>query len=305
MDPQHPGDERLPDDRARAIWKRAARLQADAAERLEERSRTLARRSADALPDGYRVADIEAAAVEAGIAPEFVRLALAEAAGQARRGRQLSRRMDRAATRLLATERRSLEASRIILAPPGDVFEAMQRLLPQHPYRLELRDSIGQDPREGGVLIFGTPSHIGTSNEFALDMAYADLKELHFVLRPLRDGDREIACEVTVTSDLEHGRRLNLWVGGGVVSAGATGGGAALGAIAVAGGVATAVAALPVAAGVLVGGGLFAAAYRALYRWGIERGVKALDGLLQALDVNARTRGAFASPPPTQRNLTA
>lgn len=288
-------EERVPDERAQAIWRRAARLQADAAERLEERSRSLARRGAGSPPDGYSVIDVEAAAVEAGIAPEFVRLALAEDAMQVRR-RGLSPRLDRFVTRMLGSGQRTVEASRVILAPPGEVFDAMTRLFPQHPYRLELRDSIGENLQEGAVLVFATPPYIGTTpNEFALDMAYADMKELHVMLRPVREGERTLATEVTVTSDLEHGRRLNLFMGGGIIGAGAAGGGATAGAVV---GTVLGIGALPVAAGVVAGGGLFTVAYRALYRWGISRGAKALERLLAALDVNARTRGAFATPSP-------
>ncbi len=283
------------EERARAIWKRAAQLQAEAAQRLEERSRSLA--GGEIAPaDGYRIQDVEAAAVEAGIAPEFVRLALAEESDQTRRSRPLPRRLDRAATRLLGTERRSIEVTRIISAQPHAVFEAMQRLFPQRPYLLELRDSMGADPLEGGILVFGTPGMGESTGGFAMDMAYADLKELHVVLRPVRQAAQVVATEVTVSSDLTYSRKLNWWVGAGAVGTVTFGGGAAVGSLAMAAGVAGALVALPMVAGGLAAGGLMTGMYRGIYRWGVRKGVKALERMLHALDVNTRTSGAFAPP---------
>ena len=72
---------RISEEKARALWRRAAELQAEAARRLEERSRQLAPRgqSADMEEvEGYRLADVRAAAEEAGISPEFVDHALVE-----------------------------------------------------------------------------------------------------------------------------------------------------------------------------------------------------------------------------------
>lgn len=38
--------------------------------------------------------------------------------------------------------------------------------------------------------------------------------------------------------------------------------------------------------------------YRVMSRWGLRRTSAALEQLLEAVDVNARTRGAFAPPRP-------
>lgn len=298
-DPLVSDDEVLPEERAREIWRRAARLQAEAAERLERYTRERARLSDGAVPEGYRVSELEAAAADAGIAPEFVRLALAEATMEERRGARLSPRWDRVASWLTGTDRRQVEVSRVIAAPPEAVFAAMQRVLPEHPYRLDLRETIGNDPLNGAVLVFGAPPYTGALlNEFALDLAYGGLKELHVVLRPVRTGDADVASEVTITSDLVRGRRTNLYAGGGVVAATAAGGGAFATAIAAASGLSLALAALPVAAGVSLGGAAFGFGWRALYRWGLGRATAALDRLLRALDGNTRTGGAFRSPAP-------
>ena len=71
--------ESLSPERAAAVWKRAAQLQAEAAQRLDERSRALAVRGEpdDADPHDFTLDEVRAAALEAGIAPEFVALAVA------------------------------------------------------------------------------------------------------------------------------------------------------------------------------------------------------------------------------------
>lgn len=264
----------LSEEQAREIWRRAARLQAEAAQRLEARSREVAARGEAPPSDGYSPGDVEAAAVEAGIGREFVKLAIAEAQQPERHG--LSPLMDGLATRVLGTNTRSVEVSRVIDASPPEVFEAMQRLFPQYPYRLSLRDSIGARPTEGGVLVFAVPSYFsGTGGEFALDMAYADLKELNVVMRPVPGADGH-GTEVVISSDLNYSRKLNVWVGGAFTGTGGLGAGAVAGGVSAAAGAAGAILALPVAAGALLGAGLFRAGYRALYRWGTRRGVRAV-----------------------------
>lgn len=288
-------DDRFSEEQARLIWRRAAQMQAEAAQRLEARSREVAAR-AEPMPEGFSQRDLEAAAVEAGIGREFVQLALAE--GKRPQRRALSPAMDRLASRMLGTDRRSAEVSRVIAAPASDVFEAMQRIFPQYPYRLELRDSIGGDPLDGGVLVFATPSYFsGVAGDFALDMAYADMKELHVMMRPV-EGPEGSSTEVVIATDLGYNRKLNFLVGGGVTGAGGVGGGAVAGAIAVAAGTAGAIVALPIVAGGLIGASLFTMGYRGMYRWGVGRGVRALERLLAALNVNVRTRGAFPQPSP-------
>jgi hypothetical protein len=208
------------------------------------------------------------------------------------------------ATRLLGSERRSISASRVIAAPPHAVFEAMQRIFSLPPYFLELRDSIGGDPLEGGILVFATPSYFLHTSEFSLDIAYSDLKELQISLRAVRPAGADAqSTEVTISSSMNYNRRLNVLLGGSVTGAAGVGGGAAAGAIAVAAGAAGVVVALPVVAGAAAGVTLFGAAIRSLYRFGVRRGQRAIDRLIGALALNTRTRGAFAQPPPPTTDL--
>lgn len=295
----HP-DDRIDEERAAAVWRRAAQLQAEAAQRLEERSRRLAvEGETDPSAPGFRRGDVEAAAVEAGISPEFVQLALAEMEG-GERTVGLSGWQERAATRFLGSSRRSIELSRTVSAPPAAVLEAMQRVLPAHPYFLTLRDTVGDDPLDGGVLIFDVSKYDwnGGNSSFTTDAYYADLKQVRIVLRPVAAGPKP-ACEVVLSADLRRGVRYNWQVGSlltGFLGSGAAGVGAGLGVGVL--GLGGALIALPAVAGGAVVGGATALGYGAAYRWGVRKGVAALEGLLQTLDANARTRGAFALPNP-------
>ena len=227
---------------ADAVWQRAARLQAEAARLMEDRSRQLA---AGAVADegapadgGFRVGDVRAAAVEAGIAPEFVALALAEASSPDADG-PASPRGDALAGRLLGTDLRSLEVVRAIAAPPAQVYAAMKRVLPATPFFLILSDTVG-DPLGGGVMVFDVPgmtTMMGMGG-FAYNAYAVDVKHLRFVLRHAGDG-----CELSVAADLRRSVRRNgvmamisggLGVGGGAAMGGAAGlGFLALGALAV------------------------------------------------------------------------
>src|SRR5690606_6648841 len=123
---------RYSEEEAAAIWRRAARLQMEAAQRLEERSRSLVVRPVgEELPrigGSMRQSDVEAAAQEAGISPEYVQLAQAELRAQSGSGETLEGWEDRAATRFLRTGERSIEVSRLVAAPVEAVLAAMRRI---------------------------------------------------------------------------------------------------------------------------------------------------------------------------------
>jgi hypothetical protein len=293
-------DESLSPDRAAAVWRRAAQLQAEAAQRLDERSRTLAVRGepAGADPHDFTLDEVRAAALEAGIAPEFVALAVAEAGADPEEA--LSPAGDRAATRYLGVSQRSIEVARTIDRPAAQVYEAMQRVLPTHPWYLSLRDSTG-DPLAGGILVFDVPAYtMGNTNPFAYHATTVDVKQLQVMLRPA-PGRAGAACEVVVSAGLTRSVRRNLIASGWLSGAfGALGGGGATGLAALAG-VGGAMLALPAVAGAAVLGGGMAVGYRALYRHSLRKLTEELGRLLQGVDAHARTGGAFApahAPPP-------
>jgi len=286
-----PGRDRIDEERARAIWLRAAELQAEAARRMEERSRLLAASPEASPEDGLDPEAVRVAAIEAGISEEFIDLALAESRGSLEGEGGLSGWRDRAATRLLGTDVRRLDFSRVIAAPPARVLEAMQQVLPNTPYQLTLRDTVGDDPLDGAVLVFHVPGVVGLSyTAFAYRMSWADLRELRFVLRPLDGGSR---TEVSVTVPLERSRRINWMVGHILPAGGGFVGGMAGMAVAKATALAGAAVAAPIALGALAlaGGGSWV--MKSLYRYGLRKGEEEVEGILKTLDVTCRLGTGF------------
>ncbi len=120
-----PGDV-LSEQGALAIWQRAAQLQAEAAHRMERTAKLGApavdgdsAASADVESNSYRIRDVEAAAVEAGISRQYV--ALPERRTQ-RAGRVVpavvSDRQDQQFTTMLGTTDRAISVSRVLPRRP-------------------------------------------------------------------------------------------------------------------------------------------------------------------------------------------
>jgi hypothetical protein len=303
-------DRVIPVDRAEAIWLRAAQLQADAASRLEQRSRQGSGLTSIsiALPSGgYRLRDVEAAAAEVGISPEFVALALAEQPTQtAAAVADASARGERMTTRLLGTTERSISVSRVIRGTPRAVLEAIGRVCPARPYLMSLRDTVGGHPLDGGVMVFAIPNMMknmmtGSTElytSFTYRMYQLELFQLNVTLRPLPGGG---GCEVTCYGDLRSGLRKNLtadkWIAGTMAAAGgAVGTGVGLAGLALGG-----LAVLPGAAGAVVLGGAGLVWYRWLYRYALRKATEELDGLLSALEGVLRSQSVFGVLPPVDQ----
>lgn len=289
-------DGSLSPERAAAVWRRAAQLQAEAAQRLDERSRALAVRGepADAHPHDFTLDEVRAAAVEAGISPEFVALAVTELADDD--GEALSPAGDRAATRYLGVSERTLEVSRTIERPAAQVYEALQRVLPGDPWHLALRDISG-DPLAGGILLFDVPAYAaGNMTPFAYHTTSVDVTQLRLMLRPV-PGRGADACEVVVSAGLQRSVRRNLKVGGWFTGVLGTLGGGGAAAIAAGAGLAGALVALPAIAGAALVGGGTALGYRAAYRHSLRKLAGLLERMVQSVDVHARTGGGFTPAP--------
>ncbi len=311
-----PNDKRfLTEDEATQLWRRAAELQAEAARRLEDRSRELAPRSesGDAHPgDGYALDHVRAAAVEAGISAEFVDYAVAELRNERKLAIRDPDLIDRAADRVLGHPPNSAEVTRVIAAPPERVFQAMQRVFPAEPYSLVLKDTQGGDLLSGGVLVFEVPAWRGVEGTTSLSYqarGWADIRQLYVSMTTL-DTD-PVSCELTIRTPLRHSRRINFTAS--AVISGLSGGGAAIGGVALGLAAAGAIGAAPLVAGGIaamtalglgsvVGGGamLF---YRPIYRYGLRKGLKALEELLAAVDVGIRTGWTFSAPTPEAPSL--
>jgi len=291
-------------EQARAIWLRAAQLQAEATTRLQARYREPAPEGAGSGPlpsGGYRLHDVEAAASEAGIGAEFVAMAIAERPADTEAPASgLSIQEERVFTRMLGTRERSLNCTRVIRASPKAVLEAIGRVFTTSPYSLSLRDTVGGHPLDGGILVFRVPmlteiqALVSPSLAFSYRMTQLEIEHLHVVLKPV--GSPAGACEVSVSGDLRPGLRktwtIDKWVGGVAGLAGAGAGTAValvgvspLGLLAV----------LPAAIGATALGGAAFAFVRLAYRFALRKGQDQLERLLAAVEGDLYTASVFGT----------
>lgn len=292
-------------ERAQEIWRRASELQAEAATRVQRRYR-----SAAVLPDqestvpsgSYRLKDVEAAAIEAGIATEFVALAIAEqgAAAPAPLAAGSDRR-DRLYTSLLGTRARSVSVARTIPATAREVLESIGRVFPVAPFFLSFRETVGGHPVDGGVMIFNVKLmqsaeySTGNYSPFMYRMTQLDMRQLSVTMRAL--GGPTPAIEVSVYGDLRPGLRKNLtwdsWFAGTTAVGGTVAGGAA-GAAILGFGALMAVPAIGV--GALLGAGTLGW-YRWYYRRGLAKATEELESLLLAVESSIRAQLVFGGAP--------
>lgn len=302
----------LNSDDAMAVWRRAAELQAEAAARLESRVRSNDTRalapvadgraeSTSAPTDAYRLRDVEAAAVEAGISQRYVALALDElrlkSAG-AVVAPEVSPFTERLARRVLGTNQRTLAVSRVFRAPPRTVLQTLGRLFQSAPWMLALKDTLGGHPLDGGVLVFTLPTTTDLVNyKWTWTRYGVYAPEVRVTLAPL-PGDAR-ACEVTMSVDLRAGLIPNLLGYGVIAGAGGSIGGVVSAVIAkkallLAG----AALAGPVVAGALILGVTTVVAAGPLYRWEIRKAAAELEEALAAIDTSMRAFDIFGENPP-------
>ncbi len=310
------GHRLLREDQAALIWRRAAQLQAEAAARLERETRAHAARAlgGEIAPAGatdaaatvpatstYRVQDVEAAAVEAGISQRFVALALSElpADADAVPIDEDSAR-ERVGRLMLGRVQRSLSVSRIIRAPAREVLKAIGRTFQGVPYRMTLRDQIGAHPLDGGILVFKL-AEMDASGQISYPFTWLRYglyaPELRATLRVL-DHERG-ACEVTVVADLRPGIGMNVWGYAGLgigVTGGASAAGFAIGLKAMA--LTGALLAAPIAITAVAAGALVVGMSRSFYRWEVAKATSELEDLLLAIDGTLRSRSIFDEDPP-------
>ena len=290
----------IPEERVHAALRRAAQLQAEAAERLEMESRSRLQAQAGADSSGFRREHVEGAAVEVGISPEYIRQALLEQDALGEHATELAPWIDNLGNRMLGMRSRSIEISRTIATDPAAVLEAMQRIFPAHPYNMTLVDSIGGLPLEGGVLVFQLPRitmMTSSYTPFSNIATAVDLLQVHVSLRrvQLTSG---AGCEVTLRGDLRTSTRRNVWTG--LAASGIGGGvGGFMGAFfALVSGAILPVAAAGAVVGVAAVGAAGAKGYGALYRHSLKKMLRELEVLLKVVDTSARTGGGFRSPSP-------
>jgi hypothetical protein len=273
--------ESLSEEEAARLWERAAQLQAEAAKRVEAPDV----QGAATAPAGYALTHVRSAAMEAGIASEFVDAALddlrVERALPKVEPNSLSRR-------LLNDPPDTLTVRRVIEATPQEVLSAMWAVLPEEPYRLTSTDQRG-NPLDRGVLVFDIQGlNAPFPQGFALEAKFGGLKQVFVSLRPIEGSSP--SCEMTVHSPVTS-HKIGLLQG---LIVGTLTGTAGFGVGMVAGGALIALgmvgAVLPIAAGggVFLGGGLGVKGYRSVYAYCMRRGRKALEGLAGAVAVRAQ-----------------
>jgi predicted Ser/Thr protein kinase len=303
----------LSSDDAAAVWRRAAELQAEAAARLEVRARAgndtralvpvSASDAASNVPtDAYRLRDIEAAAVEAGISQRYVALALdelrAKPAGVSL-APTVSARRDRFATRVFGTSQRTISVTRRYQLPTRTVLQALGRTWQGFPWALTLRETLGGHPLDGGVLVFDLPGMSSANSDYKWSWTRYGVysPQVRVTLAPVPGDSR--SCEVTMTVDLRPGITPNL-IAVGVISSGGMSVGGVIGlavakkALALVG---AAIFGPAAAAGVLVGAAVLAFS-GPLYRWEVRKAEEEMSAALAAIDVGLRALDIFGETPP-------
>ena len=323
------GQAALSSDDAMLIWRRAAELQAEAAARLESRMRatagskqlvatSMAPVKSDDIEtssgqnkvtntavdtNSYRLRDVEAAAVEAGISQRYVALALDElraSPNAIQRAQPLPRWKEALATRLFGTTQRTLSVTRHYAAAPRAVLQVLGRSLQATPWSLALRDTLGGHPLDGGLLVFDLPAMVDGNYKWTWTRYGVYAPELRVSLAAAPGSTR--ACEVTINVSLREGLTANLTgysiiAGGGGSLGGLVGfaigkkamllAGAALGG--------------PVLAGTMLVGVALLAFAGPCYRWEIRKTEAELQAALAAIDVAMRSIDIFGeapTPPP-------
>lgn len=294
-------EQNLTEKEARALWERAARLQAEAAAReLAPPSEDGGAGEARSPSKGeYTVEVVRRAAEEAGISPEFVDRALQEAVDGTHHGRT-----DRWADRFLGDGPRTNRVSGILEGSVEQVFESLQRVIPNPPFGFTLLGTRGGPPLNGGTLVFEVPYYgatnaLGSPSKPVMDIRHwADLKELFVRLVALPDKEGEPRTELQLWASTAHARRVNLWTGG--VFAGLAGVGAGVVGFLVSGGLLDLAASAELVAQLGLGaasglGGLLGTgkAWRSVYRHGQRKGHEGMQRVIQAVRVDLHTGGGF------------
>jgi hypothetical protein len=283
--------DRLTEEMAERLWKRAAELQVESARRAEAMARSEAHSELEDSDDsGYALEQVRAAAVEAGIATEFVEAALSELTAELPEGSPETSMWDGLAERILGPSQGPLHVRRDIQASPEEVSKALQRTLLSAPYGLSLRDARG-DLLNGGVMTFDIPAITGFAGHthFQHEASWASMKQLMISIHPTGPD----SCQLVVRSPMGYSRRLSGGIGGAVTGAASIAGGVvglaigiAIGeALGVPGGSFVAVAGGLTSAflGAGTAGGAIRALFRKLFNYGQRRSTKAMEGLTGAI----------------------
>ena len=298
----------LNEEEAARLWQRAAQLQAEAAQRAEKAENETAETDAaesqtvdGAPPEGYALTHVRSAALDVGIANEFVDAALADMRAERALPEKKRRRLARW---FLGKPPETHTVRRVIEATAQEVLSTIEAVFPVEPYRLTLTDRRG-DSSSGGVLVFDVQGlNAVFPDGFAREARYGGIRQVFLSIQPI-DGAKP-SCEVTLRSPVAWSYTQDLVQGGiltGLAGAIGVGLGLAAGVALLLGPIGAVLVPAMMAGGGVGGVGLGMMGYRALYRYAMRRGVRALDGLLGA--VASRAEGGWGTttlqdrePPP-------
>lgn len=293
----------IPEETAKAIWRRAAELQAEAEYRMEERTRALAA-GPGASASGLRADDVEAAAVEAGISPEFVHIAIAELSASDPAAPLAG--WEEHGARIMLGPLEEINLSRTITGSVDEVSAAILRVFQANPWAMLPRDVIDLPSGAGRVIVFGVARYdwSGMTNQPFVSNAYMiSLKRLQATIRPLADGNGR--CEVLVTGDLRT-RLRGRWRTGAATAAGSGLAGGGLG-IAIAGGLSLgALVAIPAALGFAATAGVMTAIWSGTSRYYRKQVEEMLDEALASVGSSMRASAFYntsAAPLPLPEAL--
>ncbi|MDQ8160733.1 MAG: hypothetical protein P3C12_15115, partial [Gemmatimonadota bacterium] len=264
---------------------------------------------AASLTNSYRLQDVEAAAVEAGISQRYVALALDElraSPNAIQRAQPMPRWKETLATRLFGTTQRTLSVTRRYPAAPRAVLQVLGRSLQAAPWSLALRDTLGGHPLDGGVLAFDLPAMVDGNYKWTWTRYGVYVPELRVSLAPAPGSAN--ACEVTIHVSLREGLTTNI-AGYSIIAGGGGVFGALIGAAIGKKVLLLAGAAIggPALAGALLAGVAVLAFAGPCYRWEIRKTEAELQAALAAIDVAMRSIDIFgeAPPPPPPRPISS
>ena len=307
---------------AQAIWQRAAQLQAAAALRLE-RGVALTASTTDerdgGMPSGsYRVRDVEAAAVEAGISRQYVALALAERdrGSGAIATQVVSDALDKQFTTLMGTTERAISVSRVIPLSPQRTLAALGAVFTGEPNGFTFEGAVNGHPLDGGILRFRVPrltakswwnplSMVSSQSRLLYRLEQIELFDLSVTLHS-RGTAQQPACEVIITGDLRVGLKRNLYTDWAMMAGAALAAGSATIAAERAAGWTLSTGSLPAisVAGAAVIAGLGTALwYRWLFRGALEGAKQELGALLGSVERHLSQQALFGDSPEAWKAL--
>ncbi len=250
-----------------------------------------------ATGEGVRLEDVRAAAEEAGISPEFVQIALAEAAAAGTPSKAIGGADILGSKLFLAATRRTIEATATVKGDIDVVSAAVLQVFSGHPCLLQAGE-VAELPTTGGrVIVFNVPKYdwSASANPPFVEKAWMiGLRQLHVAVRPLPEDP--VACEVVVAGDLHPGMRTR-WRLSALTSVGASAAGAATGVTMAAPVLIGALLALPAIAGAAVLSGATVAAWSLGYRYYRKQVEDSLIESLALLPAAARAIAASRGDP--------